>query len=153
MIDAADRDDLLDACAMCQTGSPEHQNHRPLHWRRIMAAAQFSLPKQWEDWCNWLLGIWLCISPWALRFDLESTATRTALITGILIILAEVVTLSVYRAWEEWINVILGAWLLICSWVLGISSSAVRANLVVVGLLVFALAIYELWEARRQSSN
>ena len=29
MIDAADRD-LLDACAMCQTGSPEHQNHGPL---------------------------------------------------------------------------------------------------------------------------
>jgi hypothetical protein len=27
-----------------------------------MAVAQFSLPKQWEDWCNWLLGIWLCIS-------------------------------------------------------------------------------------------
>jgi hypothetical protein len=118
-----------------------------------MAAAQFSLPKQWEDWCNWLLGIWLCISPWALRFDLESTATRTAVTTGILIILAEVVTLSVYRAWEEWINVILGVWLVICSWVLGISSSAVRANLVVVGLLVFALAIYELWEARRQSSS
>ena len=118
-----------------------------------MAAAQFSLPKQWEDWCNWLLGIWLCISPWALQFDLESTATRTAVITGILIILAEIVTLSVYRAWEEWINVILGAWLVICSWVLGISSSTVRANLVVVGLLVLALAIYELWEARRQSSS
>jgi hypothetical protein len=34
--------DLLDACAMCQTGSPKHQNHRPLHWRQIMTAAQFS---------------------------------------------------------------------------------------------------------------
>ena len=30
-----------------------------------------SLPKQWEDWCSWLLGLWLCISPWALLFDLE----------------------------------------------------------------------------------
>src|SRR6478752_3636252 len=28
-----------------------------------------SLPKQWEDWCSWLLGLWLCISPWALLFD------------------------------------------------------------------------------------
>ena len=118
-----------------------------------MATAQFSLPKQWEDWCNWLLGIWLCISPWALRFDLEPTATRTAVITGILIILAEVVTLSVYRAWEEWINVILGAWLVICPWVLGISSSAAGANFVVVGLLVMALAFYEIWEAQSQSGN
>ena len=152
VIDAADRD-LLDACAMCQTGSPEHQNHRPFHWRQIMTAAQFSLPKQWEDWCSWLLGLWLCISPWALRFDLEPTATRITVITGIFIILAEMMTLSVYRAWEEWINVILGAWLVICPWILGISSSVARINLIVVGLLVMALAFYEIWEARRQTSS
>jgi hypothetical protein len=118
-----------------------------------MATAQFSLPKQWEDWCNWALGLWLCISPWALRFDLEPTATRAAVISGILIIFVELVTLSVYRAWEEWINVILGAWLVICPWVLGISSSAAGANFVVVGLLVMALAFYEIWEARSQSGN
>jgi SPW repeat len=116
-----------------------------------MAASKFSLPKQWEDWCSWLLGLWLCISPWALRFDLEPTATRTAVITGILIILAEMMTLSVYQAWEEWINVIIAAWLTICPWVLGISFSAARANLVVVGLLVMAFAFYELWEARHRS--
>lgn len=118
-----------------------------------MAAAQFSLPKQWEDWCNWLLGIWLCISPWALRFDLEPTATRTAVISGILIILAELVTLSVFRAWEEWINVTLGAWLIICPWVLGIGSAAARDNFVVVGLLVLLLAFYEIWDERRHPST
>jgi hypothetical protein len=74
-------------------------------------------------------------------------------ITGVLIILAEVVTLSIYRAWEEWINVILGAWLVICPWILGINSSVARANLVVVGLLVMALAFYEIWEARSQAGN
>jgi hypothetical protein len=115
-----------------------------------MAVAQLSLPKQWEDWCNWLLGIWLCISPWALRFDLEPIATRTVVIMGILIILAETVTLSVYRAWEEWINVVLGAWLIVCPWVLDIGSLVVRANLVVVGLLVVALALYEILNDRRQ---
>jgi hypothetical protein len=108
-----------------------------------MAAAQFSLPKQWEDWCNWLLGIWLCISPWALEFDLEPTATRTAVISGIVVILAEVMTLSVFRPWEEWINVILGAWLIICPWILGISASAVRANFIVVGVLIMGLALYD----------
>jgi hypothetical protein len=133
--------------------SHEREHYRPCHWRQIMAAAQFSLPKQWEDWCNWLLGIWLCISPWALRFDLEPTATRTAVITGVLIILVEVVTLSVYRAWEEWINVILGAWLVLCPWLLGISFSVAIANLVVVGLLVMALAFYEIWEMRSQTPS
>jgi hypothetical protein len=116
-----------------------------------MAVAQFSLPKQWEDWCNWLLGIWLCISPWALRFDLEPKATQAAVISGVLIILAEVMTLSVYRAWEEWINVMLGAWLIISPWLLDISASTVSVNFIVVGLLVLVLAFYEIWEAQHQS--
>ena len=95
----------------------------------------------------------------AMHFTLDAairsgaSTTPTTVITGILIILAEVVTLSVYRAWEEWMNVILGMWLVICPWALDIRSLAIRANLIVVGLLVLALAIYELWEARRQSSN
>jgi len=118
-----------------------------------MAAAQFSLPKQWEDWCSWLLGLWLCISPWALRFDLEPTPTRTAVISGILLILAEMLTLSIYRAWEEWINVILGAWMAICPFILGIRSSEARVTLIVVGFLVMALAFYELWETRRRPDN
>lgn len=116
-----------------------------------MAALQFSPPKQWEDWCNWLLGLWLCISPWALRFDLEPTATKATVISGILIIFTETWTLSVFRTWEEWIKVILGAWLVICTLVLGISSPAARTNFVVIGLLVLALAFYEIWDERRQT--
>jgi hypothetical protein len=115
-----------------------------------MAQVQFSPPKQWEDWLNWLMGIWLCLSPWALRVEGDHIATRTAVISGVVLILAEVVTLSVYRAWEEWINVVIGAWLIVCSWVLGISSPAARLNLVIVGLLVAALALYEIWDARRR---
>lgn len=118
-----------------------------------MAPAQFSFPKQWEDWCSWLLGIWLCISPWALHFSLEPTATQATVISGLLIILAEVVTLSIFYAWEEWINVMLGVWLIICPWILGISISAARTNFVVVGLLVVALAFYEFWEARSKSNK
>ncbi len=74
-----------------------------------MPAARFTPPSQWEDWCSWGLGIWLCIAPWALRFDLEPGATRAAVITGVLLILVEAITLSVFRAWEEWLNVVLGA--------------------------------------------
>ena len=118
-----------------------------------MAAPQFSLPKQWEDWCSWLLGFWLCISPWALQFDLEPIATRTAVITGILIVFVEMITLSLFRAWEEWINVILGAWLIACPWIMGIIDPSAKTNFVVVGLLVLAVALYEIWDARRQSAN
>jgi hypothetical protein len=106
--------------------------------------AEVSLPKQWEDWASWAFGIWLCIAPWALEFDLEPVPTRNAVIVGFLIILAEVVTLSVFRRWEEWINVALGAWLVVSPWVLGIASTAAKVNFVVIGLLVVALALYEM---------
>ena len=119
----------------------------------IMAAVEFSLPKQWEDWCTWLLGMWLCISPWALRFDADSAATQAAVISGLLIILTELLTLSVFQSWEEWANVILGAWLIICSWILGISAWAVRTNFAVVGGLIMALALYEVWDARRKTGQ
>ena len=111
--------------------------------------AQLSLPKQWEDWASWAFGIWLCISPWALEFDLEPVPTRNAVIVGFLIILAEVVTLSVFRPWEEWINVALGAWLVVSPWVLAIAAPAATANFVVVGALVIVLALYEMRAAER----
>ncbi len=113
-----------------------------------MAAPVISFPKHWEDWCKWLLGFWLCISPWILQFDLESRATLTAVITGILIVFFERVTLFFYQAWEEWINFILGAWLVICPWILNISLPIVRENFMIVGLLVMALTFYEIWEDR-----
>jgi SPW repeat-containing protein len=117
-----------------------------------MAAVKFSLPKQWEDWCSWLLGIWLCISPWALRYDLDPIATQLSVLSGLLIILAELVTLSIFRSWEEWINVILGAWLVICPWILGISAWTVRTNFIVLGVLMTALALYEILSARDRES-
>jgi hypothetical protein len=113
--------------------------------------AELSLPKQWEDWASWAFGIWLCISPWALEFDLDRVPTRNAVIVGPLIILAEVVTLSVFRPWEEWINVALGAWLVISPWVLGIASPPAKANFVIVGVLVVALAVYEMRSAEGET--
>jgi hypothetical protein len=98
-------------------------------------AVGFSLPKQWEDWCSWLIGLWLCISPWALLFDLDSTATQIAVISGILVILAELLTLTVFRPWVDQ----------------GISSSTAKTNFVVTGALIGVLALYEIWTARRQS--
>jgi hypothetical protein len=114
-----------------------------------MATATFNLPKQWEDWTNWILGILLCLSPWALHFDNDSIATENAVVVGFLIILAEIVTLSVFEPWEEWLNVILGAWLVVSPFVLAVASTAARIEFIVVGALVVALALYEMWGARQ----
>ena len=108
-----------------------------------MPVARFTPPRQWEDWVSWGLGFWLLIAPWTLRFDLEPAATHAAVITGVLLILVEAITLSAFRAWEEWLNVILGLWLIAAPWVIA-ASGAAATNFIIVGLVVLALAIYEM---------
>ena len=118
-----------------------------------MAPVTFTPPKQWEDWCDWALGILLVLSPWILQFHLDTVATRTAVIVGLLVVFAEVVTLSRFQVWEEWINVVLGAWLAISPFVLRIADPTARAAFVVFGVAIAALAIYEVIEVMRATAN
>jgi hypothetical protein len=110
---------------------------------------KLSFSREWQDWCNLLLGIWLCVSPWVLGFADDRVAAENAVFVGFLIILAEVFTFSMLRAVEEWINVALGAWLVGSIWVLEITALAAKVDLLVSGMLVALLAAYELWDARR----
>ena len=118
-----------------------------------MPIAKTYLPKQWTDWTTWLLGIWLCLSPWTLLFEFEAPAVKNAVLLGALIILAELVELSFFRGWQEWINVALGAWLIASTWVLGIVTPAARTNFMLVGVLVVALALYEMQYAKIRRSR
>src|SRR5437763_8336089 len=72
--------------------------------------------KHWQDPLNLILGIWMIVSPWALRYQTDMTlnavmsnaATSNAVILGILIAAAALVALFRVMAWEEWVNVVLG---------------------------------------------
>ena len=114
-----------------------------------MAMITFTPPRQWEDWANWLLGFWLLLSPWILHFEDQTAAMENAVILGFVLILAEVVTLSAFQVWEEWINVAVGAWLVVSPWALRGVGSAAAADFVIVGLLAIALAAYEMWQVGR----
>ena len=45
-------------------------------------------------------------------------------------------------AWEEVINILIGIWMVISSWVLGITSRAAESNAVIVGLLLILFAAW-----------
>jgi hypothetical protein len=113
---------------LASPAAPVYPCGKTLPWEPVMAAVTFTPPKQWEDWCDWALGIWLILSPWVLLFEADTTATRNAVTIGFLIVAAEALTLSVFRVWEEWINVALGAWLLVSPWALGIGSATARST-------------------------
>jgi len=111
-------------------------------------AIEFTPPKHWEDWLGLALGVWLCASPWLLQFVGDMAATQNAFLVGLLLVITEIVTLTAFRVWEEWINVVIGAWLIVSPWVLGIATLVPATNFVVIGFLVLALALYEIWDVR-----
>jgi hypothetical protein len=111
----------------------------------------YRLPKHWEDWVSGALGFWLLVSPWVLDYS-GMTAAQNAVVVGFLLIAIEFVEVSAFRVWEEWVNVVIGAWLVISPWVLD-TALVPTINFVIVGLLVLALALYEIWDERRHLAH
>jgi len=118
-----------------------------------MAIGTFTPPKHWEDCVSLLLGIWLCISPWVLGFASDLTMTQYAFGFGVALIAVELWTLTVFRVWEEWINVVLGALIAVFPWIVSSVAAVAKTNFVIVGLLVLVLALYEIWDVRRHSPH
>jgi hypothetical protein len=105
---------------------------------------------RWQDWVNLLLAIWLFISPWVLHFYPGASSSMpqaawNAWILGIVIGVFSIAALVKARPWEEWVNLIAGAWVFISPWVLGYASTPQALwNALVIGALVFILAIWDL---------
>ena len=64
-------------------------------------------------------------------------------------IAAEVFSLSVFGILEEFIDVVLGAWLLVSVWLFNILTPTARIDLIVSGLVVLLFSFYEIWNSRR----
>jgi hypothetical protein len=99
--------------------------------------------KRWQDWLNLLIGIWLFISPWVIGFvGTDAAASWNAWILGVAIVVFSAIAVSMPQAWEEVINILLGIWIVISSWVIGVASRAAETNAVIVGLLVILFAAW-----------
>ncbi len=101
--------------------------------------------KHWQDPVNLVLGLWLIASPWALGYAAETPPMWNAVILGILVGAAALIALFRVMAWEEWVNLAFGAWLVVSPWILGFSGlAAAMWNAVIVGIVVAALALWAL---------
>jgi hypothetical protein len=111
-----------------------------------------SLKLHWPDGLNLLLGVWLVVSPWILGFTGVKYAPGNAYVVGVIIAVAAVSALLAFHEWEEWVNIILGVWLVITPWLFGfgtlapttetLAAFAATWNFVIVGLLVVGLAAW-----------
>ena len=139
------------ACA-CGLDSASKRRNKPHQGSAVTARPQFKLPAQWEDWGDWIFGLWLLLSPWVLRFESDPTATVGTVMAGILVIRTEVVILTLFRWWEEWVNFALGVCVAVSPWVLGMDDQKPQANLAIVGTLIAALALYEVRSSRQRAT-
>ena len=102
------------------------------------------------DVLNLLLGVFLLLSPWIFGFA-PGVESQNATIAGIVIAVLSIAALSAFAEWEEWLNLIVGLWVLVSPWVLGFASVNTRAAgiHVIVGVIVAVIAAIEVWMLHR----
>jgi len=98
--------------------------------------------RQWQDWVNVLIGVWVVLSPWALGFTEHETAAPVAWVIGAAVVVFAGIGAYLHQAWEEALNIVLGICLLGSPWALGFSDqSSITASAVISGLLVVAFGV------------
>ncbi len=101
------------------------------------------------DVVNLFLSGVLFFSPWL--FDLSSGAPwQTASIVGIIIAVLSIAALAAFAVWEEWFILIAGLALIVSPWLLGFQNSDAMTIDVVIGIIVAALAGFEVLLTRDQ---
>jgi hypothetical protein len=96
------------------------------------------------DVSNLVLGAVLCASPWIFTFA-AGPQSQNAVISGIIIAVLSLAALAALAVWEEWLNLIMGLWVIVSPWVLQFQESNAMMIHVVIGIIVAVLAAIELW--------
>ena len=111
-----------------------------------------NIKQRWQDWVNLILGIWLFITPFFLGYgSMNDAAAWNSYIFGVAVFVISAIALYAPQAWEEWINMIIGLWLIISPFVIGFTSHGqAEWNDIIVGLLIFGSA---LWAVAEQPSH
>jgi len=97
------------------------------------------------DVANLILGAILFFSPWIWNFA-TGLPSQNAHVAGIAIFVLALAALAAFAVWEEWLNLIVGLWVIVSPWLLGFQGNRTAMTVsVVIGILVALLAAIELW--------
>ena len=109
-----------------------------------MAEQAVTQQTRWQDWVNLLLGIWLVIAPWVgIGVGRGNAAAWNSYIFGAAVIIFAVAAMSRSQIWEEWVNLILGLWLILAPFALHFTDQpASMWNQIIVGIVVGISALW-----------
>ena len=97
----------------------------------------------WQNLICIFAALWLCISPLALHFKLDSVVSDNMDIVGAFIGVLSIIAMATHHLWEHWTKVILGVWLLASPWFLEISHHLVATrDIMTVGIVVVILSLW-----------
>lgn len=98
---------------------------------------------RWQDWFTMILGFWLIIAPFAGIGMKGDIAAWNSYICGAIVAILAVAAVARPKLWEEWVNLVIGVWLVLAPFVLGFTDqSAPMWNQIIVGLLISADAVW-----------
>jgi hypothetical protein len=102
------------------------------------------------DIVNLVLGAGLFLSPWIFGFASDTSASWNAWMSGIVIAGLAIAAITAYAEWEEWLNLVVGAWVAVSPWLVAFTTNttAVWVHLIA-GVLVALLAALGIWLARQ----
>jgi len=96
------------------------------------------------DFYNLVLAVVLLASPWL--FTLTNSAGRLDLLaSGAAIAAISLGAIVAYANWEEWMNLLLGQWLVASPWILGFTHTRAMHFSIGLGAVVAFLAVLKLW--------
>ncbi|HEY1377740.1 MAG TPA: SPW repeat protein [Gemmataceae bacterium] len=99
-------------------------------------------PAAWASWLNLILGLWMIISPFVVRYSISPAATWNGVVLGILVAIAGVVAAQSFSAAASWWNVAFGVWLIISPWLLRFADvRGAMTNNVICGAAVLILGL------------
>jgi hypothetical protein len=89
-------------------------------------------------------GLFLFLSPWIFVYANEE-ARIDLWASGAVIAAISVAAIVAFADWEEWLNLLLGFWLIVSPWALGFMHTKAMHVSIAVGAMVVFVAALELW--------
>ncbi|MDA9435714.1 SPW repeat protein [Bradyrhizobium sp. CCBAU 51627] len=96
------------------------------------------------DVYNLFLAAVLFISPWLFKLT-NSQGKIDLWITSAIIVVLSLAAIIAYQDWEEWINVLMGVWLIVSPWLLGFPHTRAMHLSIGFGIVIVFLALLDLF--------
>ncbi len=96
------------------------------------------------DVYNLFLAAVLFISPWLFKLT-NSQGKIDLWITSAIIVVLSLAAIIAYRDWEEWLNVLMGVWLIGSPWLLGFPHTRAMHLSIGFGVFIVLLALFDLF--------